>query len=243
MINKYHCYLSSIDTRLDKRDKAILQYIKNNDGPNENQIVNALHEQKLSSKRTTLKKIKELKEKGEIIDSLKEGESGFHHYSINENNEFNKIYNSLLEIDSLIDKSSIFIKKIHHSRSNKDQGNLKLLSFDIDTLSWAIAVDTTLHMLLDRVSAKIHSKNDSQILYDKIISLFNKLDSQVKPYTIKTLTNISESIFKELKSPSLVENSDIVLSFTKDLRQFINNFKNRFSSNDSSVGQKTKKPH
>jgi ribosome-associated translation inhibitor RaiA len=155
---------------------------------------------------------------------------------INEENEFNKIYNSLLEIELLVDKSSIFIKKIHHSRSNKNQEYLKNLSFDLETISYQKAVDSILHMLLGMISAEIHSKNDSQILYDRIINVFNKLDSQVESHTLKDILDIPDNVFKELKSSSLIENRDIIVSFTNDLRQFTNNFKNRFFSEAGTKG-------
>ncbi len=95
--------------RFDGRDKAILQYIKEHDGTNENEIVKGLLEQKLSSKLTTLKKLKDLKQRGEITDSLKEGQSGFHHYSINKDkSEFNQIYERLLRIEVLLNRGKKF---------------------------------------------------------------------------------------------------------------------------------------
>lgn len=90
--------------RLDSHHKAILEFIKNTPNCTENQVVKAMEEQKVCSKMTTLRKLDELIEKQEISDLLKQGGSGFHRFIINEHNEFNKIYNWLAEIDSILNE-------------------------------------------------------------------------------------------------------------------------------------------
>lgn len=190
MISKYNIILASSDTRLDKRDKAILQYIKEHEGPNENQIVNALHKQKLSSKRTTLKKIKELKEKGEIIDSLKEGQSGFHRLYINEDkSEFNQISEKLSEVEVLLDPFEKYAKLIdqRHARFGLDKAKDEIYFLFI--AGYFESLTLMLVMLLDWTKNVIRSEKDAQILYEKIIQLFTKL-FKISP--IKTLKNMLE---------------------------------------------------
>lgn len=153
-----------------------MEYIKQHEGPNENQIVNALHQQKVSSKRTTLKKIRELKEKGEIIDSLKEGESGFHRLYINKDNEFNKIDNMLRELENI---NSIIMDplrkfpppKLSESKIDFDLSAEYRRVFEDLLGTYEKAIPILIQELLNITKNKIYSDADKQILYSRILKV------------------------------------------------------------------------
>ena len=101
--------------RFDKHHKAILDFIKNNPESTENQVVKAMEanpEPNRCSKMTTLRKLDELIEKGEIRD-LKEEKSGFHKLYVNENNDFNRINEQLTQINLYLPLQAMFYVTRH----------------------------------------------------------------------------------------------------------------------------------
>jgi hypothetical protein len=162
--------------RLDKRDKAILHYIKEHSGTTENEIVNALVKQKISSKLTTLKKIRELKEKNEITDSLKEGQSGFHHYFINENNEYYRIDKAITEVESILDSFESIVGRLENNTLKiSDPGKTPIIDVDAFMVSYGEAIQYGLHSLLVHIYRRVHSQKDSQILYTRVMDLMIKV--------------------------------------------------------------------
>jgi arginine repressor len=187
-INKYTTYrfihyykqvaskMSISAERLDNRDKAILQYIKEHNGTTENEIVKNLHKRKISSKLTTLRKIKELKMRGEIKDLLKEGESGFHKLYINENNEFNEISKKLAEVEALLNR----LEKLQHLINQRGKQQRPLDSGADET--FMAFMDTNLYTLnfmlvaiLGKIYKVIESEKDAKILYEKNFKLLQRL--------------------------------------------------------------------
>lgn len=228
-----HETMVSEDQRLDNRDKAIIEFIKVHDGPTENEIVKALREQKISSKLTTLKKIRELKQKGEIKDSLKEGESGFHHLYINEDkSEFNQINEKLLQIEIVINRMNSIVKNIKkatlstsQTMSNKYtpemlEANLFFLDIIYD------AFDSMLHLLLRTTTENIRSQIDSKILYNKIIDLLGKVQSG---YTIELkLNNMLNARFGKIKISDWIESLGIDDNLFHDIIQATKSIEEEF---------------
>jgi len=157
--------------RLDTHHKAILDYIKNNSQCTENQVVKAMEVEKICSKMTTLRKLDELIEMQEIKDLLKDGESGFHKFVINENNEFNKIYEELSDFEIFIPDLS----KFRHMLFQQFKGE-----YAVDDIDFGFVGRTAdlLTMFLRRLLVKtnnIKSDKDKQILYTKIIESMSKV--------------------------------------------------------------------
>jgi hypothetical protein len=166
--------------RLDLHHKALLDFIKNNPRCTENQVVKAMEMKahKVCSKMTTLRKIDELIEKQEIKDLLEKGKTGFHRFIINENNEFNKIYNDLSEIDKIIDNVDKSIESIYrtHPEWKKKQLNFRApeeIRSDFENFFF-IELSIGFSKILQRINA-ILSENDSRILYDKLINVITKM--------------------------------------------------------------------
>lgn len=151
-----------------------MEYIKQNSGTTEHQIVEYLRVNKISSKLTTLKKIRQLKQKNEITDSLKEGESGFHNYSINEDSDFNRINRKLSEIEVLINHFEKYENFVKQSPEQKYR-SIPIGQLELAEGSYLVTLTTLLIRLLGQTTEVIRSENDSQILYRKITQLLYKL--------------------------------------------------------------------
>jgi hypothetical protein len=165
------------EERLDKYHKKILEYIKNNSGQTENQIVNAMHKKKICSKVTTLKKIDELIEKNELKDLLNEGESGFHKYIINNENEFNLINDKLLEIENFM--SEVYEKFLNQFKQDFTPRPAGIVLAVEEIAKFNSIIEYSFHgivlFLLQDIFSKIESEMDKQVLYDRVIRLMLKL--------------------------------------------------------------------
>ena len=228
--------------RLDSHHKAILEFIKNNPECTENQVVRAMDvaQPKVCSKMTTLRKLDELVEKQEISDLLKKGESGFHKFIINENNEFNKINSSLTEIDSLIDKMANTGEKIGEAsetfilRATSEHSEFMNMSWFNINFTWPFhnGLNLMLHKLLGRIGLKIHSEKDSQILYNKIIGVLDKLYSEFpSPFRAdlrKTLDEYTSDKLEKAKSSPMIERLDIDTNLIDDVKHVMENFNTQF---------------
>ncbi len=108
----------------------------------------------------------------------------------------------------------------------------------MNIVSW---IPNVLLRLLGRTKAKIHSEKDSQILYNKIIHVFNKLYSQFPHGTyLKDLLDKFTNDLEDAKPSSLIEKLDVDINLIDDLKQVMENFKNQFLSETE---EKAKKPH
>jgi hypothetical protein len=165
------------EERLDKYHKKILEYVKNNSEQTENQIVNAMHKKKICSKVTTLKKIDELIVKNEIKDLLKQGESGFHKYIINNENEFNLINDKLLQIENFM--SEVYEKFLNQFKQNFTPRPAGTVLAVEEVSKFNSLIEYCFHgivlFLLQDIFSKVESEKDKQILYDRVIRLMLKL--------------------------------------------------------------------
>ncbi len=187
---------------LDSHQRAILDFIKNSPQCTENQVVKAMDEQRVCSKMTTLRKLDQLIEKQEIKDLLKEGETGFHRFIINENNEFNRITEKLSQIESLlnlIEKMQNLIKEKRLQKHPLDK-NTDESQFVFEQ-AFSHTVNTMLITLLTGTNNLIRSENDAKILYSKNIELLDKLNHIINP--LPTYKTLELKIFKEMKTSKL----------------------------------------
>jgi len=159
--------------RLDEHHKAILDFIKGSPECTQNQVVKAMDEQRVCSKMTTLRKLDELKQRGEIIDSLKDGQSGFHLYYINNKSNFSQINEKLLRIETIIDRMNNILRST--SRADRNPEFLKADVFFMDLIYDLF--DRVLHLILRLTTENISSEKDSKILYNKIIQVLTKVHS------------------------------------------------------------------
>jgi hypothetical protein len=165
--------------RLDAHHKAILNFIKNNPGQTENQIVKAMEVKGICSKMTTLKKIDELIVMKEIKDLSKKGENRFHKFILNDENEFNLIDDWLSKLECTGEIIGHTIEKARElERRYKDIQDLpaELIVLDSD-LSYAYAgsIKQMVEILLIESNRRIQSWKDRQILYSRIIKLLMKM--------------------------------------------------------------------
>jgi hypothetical protein len=130
---------------------------------------------------------------------LKEGESGFHKLYINEKNEYNQIYQELLDIENIIYGLSQFRHVLSQDEHHFDKEDLDL-SFVIPLTD---VLNTLLRDSLVKTNDRIHSDSDLQILHKKIIKLMLKV-SQFREgeeqLIMESLTNDVKKIIDWSKS-------------------------------------------
>jgi len=202
------------------------------------------------------------------IDLLKEGKlkmvkpkdkpySQIDYLVINENDEFNKIYNMFLEIENIID---IIDQPINEFRKRKPVSPLDSSNFDHDLANefhslledligtFEEAMPILIQELLPRINRKIHLQIDKQILKSRIIELYQKFMIHVG--SEQTANQKLDSIILRLghidpKAPYLARIKKIDPILLNDSQQValkfirvLENFKNQFLSE-----QKTTEPH
>ena len=170
--------------RLDNHHKAIMEYVKKNPGCSEKQVFDAMDNQGICSKMTTVRKIKELKKMEEIRDSLADGKKGFHKLYINEKNEFNRVNKALLKIERIVDsmsEPSKVIKSMGEPDMIKDVPKRRIVKNLHDNFlgGYEQSIDNMLEALLCVVNKKIHSEKDAWALYSRIIKSKIKLNEQM----------------------------------------------------------------
>lgn len=216
-----------------ERRVMILDFVRKNSSDNDPKITKSdvmkhlKHSRMMTTHKTTVQLIKEGKIK--IIrpkDRL---------YSdclvINEENEFNKIYIFLMQIDSLIDKMQ--------NANRKSKTTLRKIKTEKDTIAELVkftsnfvqgyydANDEMLIRLLVKTKNKIHSEIDSNLLYSKTIDIIYKLHHYFPP-ELDVLDHIVNVKLKDAKSSPVFRASDIDIKLIDDIIEVIQNFKNLF---------------
>jgi hypothetical protein len=173
-----------------------------------------------------------------------------HLLTINEDNEFNKIYNFLALIEVLISKMRDNVAIIHakmltersaiaesraaaYSRPSRGRSFRefteieKLESLLID--SYEYAIDGILHRLLYIVSQKIHDEKDSRILYIKILDVLNKLTRQFSKIDQNRLYNNRINALRGVESlSSYAESLGVNVKLKDDVIHVIEHFMKEF---------------
>jgi hypothetical protein len=153
---------------------------------------------------------------------------------INEENKFNKIYDSLSEIESLVDRMYVPIRTmedaIHKREIVADRGNYKkFVDFDINfTHNYYDFITTIVHKLVDITNSKIHSEKDLQILYMKIIDILRKMTYQRGHRGVIGELDEAAEKFKNSKSSPFINILDIDINLIDDTVSVIENFKSKF---------------
>ena len=153
---------------------------------------------------------------------------------INEENEFNKIYDSLSEIESLVDRMYVPTRTmenaIHKREIVADRGNyMKFVDFNINFMhNYYDCIITIVDKLVDITNNKIHSEKDSQILYRKIIDILRKITYQRGHRGIIGKLDEATQKFKNSKSSPFINILDIDINLIDDNVSVIDNFEKQF---------------
>lgn len=153
---------------------------------------------------------------------------------INEENEFNKIYDSLSEIESLVDRmyfpTTTMEDGIHERETVADRGNYKKFAdFEINfTHNYYDFITTIVHKLVDVTNSKIHSEKDSQILYMKIIDILRKMTYQRGHRGVIGELDRAAEKFKISKSSPFINILEIDIDLIDDALSVIENFRSKF---------------
>jgi ferritin len=234
-----------------ERRMKILEYVRENSlDPKVTKSDVMRHLEQVSRPMTTHKITVELIKEGKIkmVKPSDKPYSQIDYLIINEQDEFVKIYKSLSEIENLIGAmdetvhgvlKGISEKSTHTSYAHLQE--LRLLNNRL-LIPYEAAINLILQELLTKINDKIHSENDSQMLYTKIGEVLRKFTLQrwnpALGETSKKLDYLSGD-WKKVKSSSFTEAKNINAELAGDLITFVEKFKKEFLSEPK---QKTKEP-
>jgi hypothetical protein len=155
-------------------ESEIREYIREHDGTTINRVADHMTRNGICSYVTTLNKVNNLIDK-RIVEDRKEGNS-FHRLYINDKNDFNIIDNQLNEIENALNLMDKPIRKIISQRfGTRAQDETFEFREKYDSFFTGM-----LRILLEYTAYKIRSEKHSQMLYDRIVKLILKLDSQFR---------------------------------------------------------------
>jgi hypothetical protein len=185
--SKREQYLHRLEEDKDEKEAILLQYIQKNQGETINKIAKKMEEMEVMSRLTTIKKIDELKDR-KILRDKKEKHT-YHSIYINEDAEFNKIFNTLSEIENFMDKFGEELHKIDKIHDTIRDMNMKGPSYKElmelvrnlqhgFTLPYYNILRTVVRLLFARIVSRIDSEEDAQILHAKNMKLVQKLNLQ-----------------------------------------------------------------
>ncbi len=202
-----------------ERRIMILDYVReNSDIPKITKAQIMVYMREVSRGMTTYKITIELIKEGKIkmVKPKDKPYSEIDYLVINEENEFNKIYKFLSEIEKIIDGMDETLDKISKETSI-DNPNKEFMELAEDlrlhlSLSYREGIYIILQELIGITNNKIRSEKDSQIIYTKIVELLRKITLQ-QWYpgfkdTIKQLDSVSRS-FKHVKPSPLTKTKNI----------------------------------
>jgi len=217
----------------------ILDYIRKNSPDNNPKITKSdvmkhlKDSRMMTTHKTTVQLIKEDK-----IKIVRPKDKPYSDYLIiNEENEFNKIYNSLAELDDFMDTIDKRFRKfppasIDSSKLDFDRSNQRRILIENLQQIYMQVIPVFFEILLPRTNNKIRLEKDKQILYSRIIQSQQKFIMHVgEEHTIEKFdmfTSVLEDIDKKspFKREFIEESKAVVQEFIRMLK----NFKSRFSS-------------
>jgi hypothetical protein len=174
--------------RLDKYHNEILNYINEQPGQTENKVVTEMKKRKKGSKVTILRKIKELKEMGEITDLLKDGESGFHKLYVKKEIEFklidviiDNLGKTINETKASLEKKSKEYKKIERREISRDRDFF---------IRFVILINSIFELLLYYIPRYVSFERDRQVLNDRILELKIRMNSAFEPQFDKIISDV-----------------------------------------------------
>lgn len=231
---------------MEDRRKKIIEYVNANSKCTKTEVIKDMEKKGIGSIKTIHPIIIDLLNEGILLVLKNRPNSQIHRLIINNENEFNKIYNCLTDLESLISKMDKNASIMRHNQEHFDEhGDVyiddphtaepglirefeKLKAYFID--AYHEATDTILRKLLYRVKEKIHNEKDSQILYMKILELLNKLSTQFSNLNIDRLNQITNDKLRRVKPSEYSVRLGVNTNIVKDIIATIENFKNQFLS-------------
>jgi hypothetical protein len=154
---------------------------------------------------------------------------------INEENEYNKISDSLSEIKSLVDKMYVPTRTIEDAIHKREMGAYrggnykKFVDFNINfTSNYYDSITAIVDKLVEITNNKIHSEKDSQVLYLKIIDILRMIIYQKGHRGFIGELDEAAKKFKKSKSSPFINILDIDIKLIDDTVSVIENFKKQF---------------
>jgi hypothetical protein len=233
-------------TEAERRIK-ILEYLRGQDkGKKVNKSDVMRYLESISRLKTTHGTIQKLIKEKKIVVIKDNPKSQTQYLTINEENEFNKIYNSLSEIENIVNSIDHFVRARHElMRQDKDSKAANLL--DVYLLNtFEQPLDSMLNILIIKItyySSQNHLfPEDSQILYKKITKLIQKRALQwgshrtiedktkwILDYFIAAIDNIGKRKEKDFqKYAGIYKKYDLDFGIKDDLIDLMKNFQGRF---------------
>jgi hypothetical protein len=202
-------------------------------------VARYMKEKRLSSGETTHNIIKELIDEGKL--NIEVINSQVHFLTVNENNEFNKIYNFLSEIEKIMDRIYLAVGMgLAETIAKIDNSTEELIgSTEVNlciTIPYRESVNIMLLELMAIIDNEIPSEKDKQILNSRILQLQRKLTFQFEGIrnSDTILNNIISDIKFNLKKAKYIQKyakkHNININSTNDLIEIIDNFKKEFLS-------------
>jgi hypothetical protein len=153
------------------KTRAILEYIRNNPGRSEGELIRYLEGKQICSKDTTRKYVKLLKENDDIIiEKDKRQNNKTHHLIINNKSEFNQIDTRLSYVEKELDRLTNQPEKQRRGQRNEENW-----WFQMDNNMWILQM-----VLLRMTDNKSSLQQDSEMLYRKIIELMVRITQSQK---------------------------------------------------------------
>jgi hypothetical protein len=113
---------------------------------------------------------------------LKEGESGFHKYIINEKNEFNEISKKFSDVEALLNRLEKIMNLIKQRRQQKHPLDSDLDdSFVLFQQGAFQTLNSMLFLTISKTHTDIKSEKDVRILFEKYLELSERLYVITKP--------------------------------------------------------------
>ncbi len=228
----------------DDRRAKIIEFVKAHPKCTKTEVIKEMEDKGIGSIKTVHSIINDLVDKEKLIVLKDKPNSQVHRLVINEKNEFNRIDNTLSEIEGIMNRMARVINLSNKDESEEEEGASVSLDYDfIDPYFQGISA-----MLLDLLLRVIRmGAKDSQILIlnKRIMKLIQKLRidcSPVKDFNKITKGELNEACWDlekyhleahELGRPQLkrlAERHNVDLKVGKELLQQIRAYKEEFLS-------------
>jgi predicted transcriptional regulator len=168
--------LDLAESKRDKIQRLVLEYVRENQKCTKTEVINALKKPGDSSIKTTHSVIMELIKAGTLKVLKDRPNSQTHYLIINDDDEFNKIYKELTQIENLMNTIYESMFKLLNPSIKRGQPWAVAMYESERNFAYPYRYDfnVMLDVLLDR-AMKIQPENMSNILSSKITKLMRKL--------------------------------------------------------------------
>ena len=208
----------------EERRKKIIDYVKKNSGTTKTDVIKYMNENG-SSIMTTHRLISKLESKKLLLVQKDKPNSQIHHLILNDKSSYNRIDNTLSDIEAgidLVDKAGSDLRKQRTKLSAKFS-NAFFTSHHKYNLMMLLG-------FLEITNKKIHSENYFKSLHNRIIGLIIRLNKQVgwnegNQFEFEHVISYLENFFDE----EGVERDPSYIRLVNNLRTTIENSKNILS--------------